>query len=175
VSERRQPKAEGRKPKAEPLDLALRLLAARSRTEAELLRALAARSIPEADRASAVARLRELGYMDDAAVASGRARTLLSQGAAPRLVQQRLLAQGVEAAVARQAAEEAAEGQGERELLEKALERRMRGRAPRDDKERRRLFRALVGKGHRPSLVARVLGLNDGEVQDDAVGTDDAG
>ena len=116
--------------------------------------------VPEGERAEAVARLRELGYMDDMEVARGRARTLLGRGAAPGLAERRPGEQGVGAAQARAAVGEAAQGACEAELLERALRRVLRGRAPAGDKERRRIFRALVAKGHRPSLVAGALGFS---------------
>ena len=150
-----------------PLDRALKLLAVRARTEVELDRALARRGVSQGDRASALARLRELGYMDDALVASGRARSLLGQGVAPRLAEKKLRLQGVQAQVARSAVGEAAEGAGERALVEQSLARRLRGRPVRDEKERRRLFRALLQQGHRASLVAQVLKMQE-EVVDDA-------
>jgi regulatory protein len=163
-----------RKAPATALDRALRLLALKARTEAELDRALKRAGVSDVDRTLALARLRELGYMDDAAVASARARTLLEQGAAPLLVRRRLRAQGVSSGTARAAAEQAAEGASERELLERALEKKLRGRAPRDDKERRRLFRALIGKGHRAVLVAEALRLElDGAEEVDDGGEED--
>src|SRR6266852_3683766 len=112
-------------------------------------KALAKAGVAEAERAEAVARLRELGYMDDLEVARARARTLLGRGAAPRLAERRLGEQGGEAA----------EGATEAELLDRALQKMLRGRAPAGDKERRRAFRALVAKGHCPAQVARALGI----------------
>ena len=53
----------------------------------------------------------------------------------------------------------AEQGASETELLARALHRVLRGRAPAGDKERRRAFRALVAKGHRPSQVAGALGM----------------
>jgi SOS response regulatory protein OraA/RecX len=119
-----------------------------------------------------MARLRELGYMDDAAVAEGRARTLFAAGVAPRLATRRLLSQGVAAPAAKAATEAAAEGADEAALVARAVEKALRGREPRDEKERHRLLRRLVSKGHRPSLVAKALGLD--EVADDDRGTDGA-
>jgi regulatory protein len=147
-----------------PLDRALRLLARRAYTAAEMDVALARKGVSEGERAEAVARLRELGYMDDLEVARARARSLLGRGAAPRLAERRLGEQGVTAAQARAAVSEAAGGATEAELLERALRGSLRGRAPAGDKERRRLFRALVAKGHRPAQVARALGIGwDGD------------
>ena len=147
-----------------PLDRALRLLARRAYTALEMDRALEKAGLPEGERAEAVARLKELGYMDDLEVARARARTLLGRGAAPRFAERRLGEQGVGAAQARAAVGEAAEGATEVELLERALQGILRGRAPAGDKERRRAFRALVAKGHRPAQVARALGIGwDGD------------
>lgn len=144
----------------------------------ELERALQRAGVEAADRASAVARLRELGYMDDAQVAAARARTLLGQGASPRFVQQRLRMQGVAGETAKAATTEAGEGITERQLIERALDKKLRGRVPRDEKERARLYRALAGKGHRPSLVAEALklrldGAEEVEVNGDGDGKDD--
>jgi len=142
------------------VDRALRLLARKARTEKEMHLALEKAGVSEGERAEAVARLRELGYMDDMEVARGRARTLLGRGAAPGLAERRLGEQGVGAAQARAAVVEAAQGASEAELLERALHKMLRGRAPAGDKERRRAFRALVAKGHRPAQVARALGIS---------------
>ena len=147
-----------------PLDRALRLLARKAHTEKEMDLALEKAGVPGRERAEAVARLRELGYMDDLEVARARARTLLGRGAGPRLAERRLGEQGVGAAQARAAVGEAAQGATEVELLERALQKMLHGRAPAGDKERRRAFRALVAKGHRPAQVAGALGISwDGD------------
>jgi regulatory protein len=152
-----------------PLDLAMKLLAVRSRTEQELLRALQRAGVSEAEAKGAVARLRELRYMDDRQVAATRAKSLIDRGEAPRRVLQRLERQGVGRETARTAAEEAREGAGDDELAARALHRKLRGRAPADDREKRRLLGALIAKGHRPGAAARALGIEwDG--QDDGEG-----
>ena len=142
------------------LDRALALLGRKAYTNTEMDEALAKSGVSEEERQSAVARLRELGYINDLEVARVRARALLERGAAPRFVERRLGEQGVGAAQARAAVGEAAQGANETELLARALRKVMRGQAPADDKERRRAFRALVAKGHRPSLVAGTLGFS---------------
>jgi|SRR6266481_2796255 len=141
------------------LDRALRLLARKAYTASEMEKALEKAGVSAKEREGAVARLRELGYMDDLEVARARARTLLGRGAAPRLAERRLGEQGVGAAQARAAVGEAAQGAGEADLLDRALRKVLHGRAPAGDRERRRAFRALVAKGHRPAQVARALGL----------------
>lgn len=150
------------------LDAALKLLAARSRTEAELRKALISREYPPSDVETAVARVRELGYLDDGEVARARARSLLGRGAAPQNAARRLEAQGIAPAQARTAVEGEAGEEGEAGLLERALERRLKGRELDEIEEKQRVFRSLVRKGFRPSAVARRLGLDwDGDDDDE--------
>lgn len=137
---------------------ALKLLAARQRTELELRKALQA--FPAAEVDSALARAKELGYINDRETARARARTRVGQGEAPRLAAKKLAAQGIALGDARGAASEAAEGAGEDELAARALDRRLRGRKqPASEREKLRLLRALIAKGHRPSVAARALGM----------------
>jgi regulatory protein len=144
----------------QPLDAlqkALELLAARQRTELELRKAL--RAFPPAQVDSALARVKELGYINDRETARARARTRVRQGEAPRLAAKKLSAQGIAIGEARAATSEAAEGAGEDELAVRALERKLRGRKPASEREKLRLLRALIAKGHRPSAAARALGM----------------
>jgi regulatory protein len=146
------------------LDKALRLLGGRSRTAAELDRDLERAGHTARDRESALARVKELGYLDDAETARDRARKRVGQGDAPRLAARKLVTQGIGEAEARAAASEAADGAGEVELAARALRQKLRGREPADEREKRRLLRALIAKGHRPSAAARALGMEwDGE------------
>lgn len=150
------------------LSRALRLLGVRQRTARELDAALARAKVPLDERKAALARVRELGYLDDREVARSRARALIGKGNAPRLLARKLAAQGIAPSEARAAAVEAAEGAGEDELAAQALQRRLRGRTPADDREKQRLFRQLVAKGHRPSAVARAIGMElDGDDAED--------
>ena len=140
-------------------DRAVKLLAMRSRTEAELDRAMQRAKIPEEERKSALARLRELGYMDDREVARVRAKNALARGEGPRLTARRLSAQGVAAADARAAIEEARGEADDDQLASAALRKKLKGRAPRDARERQKLLRALIAKGHRPGAAAKALGI----------------
>jgi len=141
------------------LDKALKLLANRARTALELDRALERAGFPVPERESALARVRELGYINDHETARTRARSRVGQGDAPRLAAKRLTAQGIDPPDARRAAAEAAEGVGEDELASRALQRRLRGRQPTSEREKQRLLRALIAKGHRPSAAAKALGI----------------
>jgi len=146
-------------PAATALEKALQLLAVRARTAQELERALARSGFAEPERESALARVRELGYINDRETARARARSRVGRGEAPRLVAKKLAAQGVEEGDARVAAVDAAEGASAEELASLALHRRLKGRQPADEREQRRLFRSLVGKGHSPAAVAKALGI----------------
>src|SRR5438128_2548279 len=131
----------------------------RARTAHELDRALERAKIPETDRKAALARLRELGYMDDREVARFRARRSIERGDGVRLAARRLSAQGVTEADAKAAVAEAKGEADDDELALRALQQRLKGRKPKDDREKQKLLRALIAKGHRPGAAARALGI----------------
>ena len=86
---------------SDPLALALRFLASRSRSEAEVRERLASRGVDAQDIEGALERLRELGYVDDADFAAAviRARTQ-RRARGRRLVAEELQAKGVSEDVA---------------------------------------------------------------------------
>ena len=139
------------------VEKALELLARRSRTALELDRALARARVSADDRKLALARLRELGYMDDRELARSRARTLIERGEGPRLALRRLESQGIAPEDAQAAVAEAKGEATDEALARAALRRRLRGRTPRDAAEQRRLLRWLIAKGHRPATAAKAL------------------
>jgi len=142
--------------------LALRLLAYRARTEAELRTRLAREELGgEAD--GLVAWLRGLGYLDDVALARARARSLTAPGKlGPRGAERRLAAAGVGRDEARRAVAEAlAEVPGGEVARCRLLaERRAAGRplAGLDGRARARLARFLLGRGFSGSAVSAALG-----------------
>jgi regulatory protein len=148
--------------------LALRYLASRARTEAQVRGRLAKAELGEvADEV--IAWLRELRYLDDDAYARARARSLVARGRlGPRAAELRLRAAGLSAEAARGAVAgavlEAGEAGGEPPevaLCRQLATRRLRGADPRtlDDAGRRRLGRFLLGRGFSGSVVSRVLGV----------------
>lgn len=151
--------------------LALRVLAFHARSEAQLRERLA-RAGHEAHAGEVIAWLKRLGYVDDAAYARGRARSLLGSGrGGPRLAERRLLASGIpredaRAAVAAAMAELAELGPGaadELALCRAAAERRLRGEraSSLDPKARARLARHLLARGFGPEVVSRVVRTDD--------------
>jgi regulatory protein len=174
VVRRYEPKKTEEPPRERAHAMALRALAHRPRTEAEI-RARLARAELAAEADETVAWLLRLGYLDDAAYARARARGLLSGGrAGPRLAERRLRAAGIAEVDARAAIRDALEaaggaGEGDPEVaLCRALAtRRARGADPAtlDDKARARLTRWLLGRGFAGGVVARVVGtFEDSEV-----------
>jgi regulatory protein len=155
-------------PLARAKNVALRYLASRARTEAQV-RARLARAELGGEADEVIAWLGRLGYLDDAAYARARARSLVGPGrAGPRLAERRLQAAGIDRGAARAAVAGAlAEaGEGEGEGGEVALCRALAERRARtadlpalEPRERQRLARFLIGRGFSGSAVARVLGL----------------
>ena len=142
-------------------DRAVRLLAARRRSEAELRGALEHQGAPAGEIADAIARVKHLAYLDDRTLAEDRARKLLAQGYAVDLAAQKLAATGFDEPDASAAVRGAAEGATSEELCRRALEVRRKGRnlLTLEGAARRRLARALVARGHDPQIVARLLGV----------------
>lgn len=90
--------------RADPMTIALRFLASRSRSQSEVRRRLASRGVDAENIERVLARLRELGYVNDAdfAAAVTRARTK-GRARGRRLVAEELRAKGVSEDVAEEA------------------------------------------------------------------------
>lgn len=150
--------------------MALRALARRPRSEAEI-RARLARAELAAEADDTVAWLARLGYLDDAAFARARARGLVTGGrAGPRLAERRLRSAGIPEGAAREAVREAlqeatgaAGGSAEVAHCRALAERRARGVpiGELDERARARLARWLLGRGFAGPVVARVVGAFD--------------
>jgi regulatory protein len=160
-------------PLARARAIALRQLAARARTEAQI-RAKLAREELGAEADAVVAWLRGLRYLDDGAYARARARGLVAAGRyGPRQAARRLVQEGIAPGSARAALAEAlCEGgapdpaSAELTLCRALAARRARGRPldALDDRERARLARFLTGRGFSGRAVAAALGVyEDGE------------
>jgi regulatory protein len=144
--------------KRAPVDAVTRavgLLSARERSRAQLEAALRQRGYPDDEVAAAVARVAELGYLDDARVAAERARQGLTEGRSRQGVIARLVAQGVDERVAALAVQAGAEALGHddeaaaRALVEK---RRVTGA---------KAARLLAARGFDEDLIARVVDQRD--------------
>lgn len=157
-------------PLARAKAVALRYLASRARTGAQVRERLARAELGE--QADEVVRwLEGLGYLDDDAWARSRARSLVAPGRlGPRLAERRIEAAGTTPEKAQGAVREAireaggdATGEAKSEVaLCRALAARRAGPAGLaglDDRARGRLSRFLIGRGFSGEAVASVLGV----------------
>ena len=140
--------------------LALTLLSARELSETQLRARLTRRKLDAGDIDTAIARLKEDGTLDDRRVALALAR--LESGIRHRgraRVIQKVRQAGIDADVADDAVREVFEDVDEDALLERALDRRLRGRTPRelDQNQRARVVRALMAQGFRLEAILKKL------------------
>lgn len=146
-----------------------RVLGARGRREAEA--AGADPAAVEADVERVVAELAELGLVDDAAYADGRARALLRRGRSPARVRRALEEDGID----RDGVETALARHGEHDALARAAAVRYakrRGLGPFRDPDRRaerrdRDLRALVRQGFPFPLARRIIDADQIDPRDD--------
>ncbi|MFN0119115.1 MAG: regulatory protein RecX [Blastocatellia bacterium] len=137
---------------------AFRLLAAKPRTIAELRERLGEK--PWTDAAAierVIARLLELGYLNDEDFAAGYTRAKLSaKPLGPRRLRQDLQRKKVDAETAGQAIENAYEGNREEELIDRALARRLRLKGkPQSREEAGKLLDHLLRLGFSYDLAMR--------------------
>ncbi|MGE0040174.1 MAG: regulatory protein RecX [Vicinamibacterales bacterium] len=134
----------------DPYLTALHMLSRRELSVSQLRTRLLKREFAEAEVDEALGRLAAEGAVDDRRVARAAARlesAIRNRGR--RRVLQRVQQLGVSPDVARAAVDEAFEEVDEAALLDRAIERRLKGIAPRDldERGRARVVRAVVGQG----------------------------
>ena len=133
-----------------PFDCSLRVLALRDHSEAELRRKLKEKGYEEPGIEESVARLKELGYLDDARFArlfaSSAIRNGRGYGARLKL---ELARRGVAREIVSEVLAELAEEFGEAEILGELLARRFAGFDPETatEKQRRKVVGYLQRKG----------------------------
>jgi regulatory protein len=139
---------------------ALRLLAARPRSIAELRSRLRERAAEPAHVETVLDDMKRLGFLDDRSFATNRARSLLAGGRlGPRGVVSRLRAKGVNGDTAEKAMKEAMGDTSEDSLAIRALGGRPHGPKA-TEKENARAARFLLSRGFSGSTVTRVLRLD---------------
>lgn len=140
---------------------ALRSLGQRARTETELLRTLAARGTTEEVAQRVVERCRELGYLNDAALASDLAQSPSSRTMGTRLLSNKLRARGVDEADAAAALAEFGDRDAEQARADAvaadAAERARRNGQPLDQVWRRRTGGKLARRGFSTEVVMAAL------------------
>jgi regulatory protein len=159
----------------EAYDRALNLLAFRARSARELHRRLTEKGVPAERADTVIAKLREVGLIDDADFARQLARSKVSGGASRRRLHQELFKRGVARDVADEAVDEVLEDENVDEVA--VAERVARKRLPslaRSDAptRRRRLYAFLARRGHDSETIRevmrRVLGHGDDRIASDA-------
>jgi len=146
-------------PPADPLEVAVRLLAIRARSAAEVRRALLRRGVPAAAVDETLATLTRRGYLDDAAFATAHAQSRgVARRRGPRRVAADLSSLGVPREVAESAVREAFGPGEERRLAEAAAARKWAAlvRQPRAV-ALRRLAAHLSRQGFGPGVIAALL------------------
>lgn len=134
--------------------IALRLLARRDYTTAQIRQRLGRRALPEPDIEAAITRLTRAGLIDDARIAHARARRaaeikLRGQSRARREIE----ALGIAPETARQAVAAVFGELDEEAVLERAIAKRVAG--PITDRAHfRRVYHALLRQGFPPDRVA---------------------
>ena len=142
-------------------DYAVKALGRRMRTEAELRRLMAGRVEPgehgQKVIAAVVARLREYGYLDDAAYAETYTRLRKeNEKLGQRRVRQSLQQKGVAADLIAETVEARYSNTDEETLARAHLERK-RIRKPENEKETARVMRRLVAAGFSPGVIYKIL------------------
>jgi regulatory protein len=147
---------------------ALKMLARRELSEAQVRQRLGRRGHATDEIDAAIEKLRAERALDDERVAETIARTQSHvRGRGRFRVRQEIEAAGIGRAVADRAVNEAFKEVDSSALLEAAIARRLRGRTgPVDDREFRRLFRYLVGQGFESDRVLRALKARLGRAPD---------
>jgi regulatory protein len=148
---------------AEPAlyDHAVKALGRRMRTESELRRLMQLRAEPgergQADVKAVMARLREHGYLNDAAFAETYTRLRVeNEKLGQRKVRQKLAEKGVPSGIAQKAVEARYSGTDEEALARAHLERKGI-RKPENEKETARVVRRLASAGFSTGVIYRIL------------------
>ena len=146
--------------------VALDYIAYQARTEQEVRRKLARKGFPEHVADEAVARMAELGYLDDAAYARAYARGRLEgRGHGPQRIRNDLRKRGVAPGVIEAALDELVEQDDLRETALRHGRKRWRRLASEPDtyKRRRKLADFLVRRGYDFDLIREVTDLLEAE------------
>jgi regulatory protein len=138
---------------------ALKMLARRELSEAQIRQRLVRRGHETADIEDAITRLKDERAIDDARVAGAIARTETSVRRHGRLrVAQQLARAGIAKSTARVAITETFEGVNDEALLQQALNRRLKNERPiADQREFQRLYRFLIAQGFESEKVLEAL------------------
>jgi len=141
--------------------VALTLLSARELSESQIRARLKRREIPDSEADDAISRLKRDGTLNDRRVALAIARMESSIKHRGRTrVLQKIRQAGIDGDIAEDAVREVFEEVNEGDLLDRAMERRLRGAAVADldERGRARIARGLAGQGFSLDAIFKRLG-----------------
>jgi len=141
--------------------VALTLLSARELSESQIRARLKRREIPDSEADEAISRLKRDGTLNDRRVARAIARMESSIKHRGRTrVLQKIRQAGIDGDIAEDAVREVFEEVNEGDLLDRAMERRLRGAAVADldERGRARIARGLAGQGFSLDAIFKRLG-----------------
>jgi len=145
---------------ADAYTVALTLLSARELSESQIRSRLKRRKFDADDIDSAVSRLKDNRTLNDrrVALAIARMESSIKRRGRARVIQ-KIRQAGIDGDTADDAVREVFEDVDESDLLDQALERKLRGKTVKelDDKGRARIMRALVGQGFSFEAVMKRL------------------
>lgn len=138
---------------------ALRLLARRSRSRAEIRRYLKTKGFDHTTIETVLGQLERQGYVDDAAHARAYAEQLVARGrSGPRAIYAKLRQRGVAAEVAAAATDEAISGADQEAMAQRLAEKRLQALTGLDvHTKRRRLYGFLARRGFAPDTISGIL------------------
>jgi regulatory protein len=143
--------------------VALTMLSRRELSEAQVRARLARKEFPDDDIEAAVERLRQDGTLNDrrVALAAARLESAVRHRGRSRVIQ-KLRTLGIDGDIAEAAVNEVFEEVDESALLDRALERRLRGQELKDldERGRARIVRGLAGQGFSIDAILRRLRAN---------------
>ncbi|HEV7680898.1 MAG TPA: regulatory protein RecX [Pyrinomonadaceae bacterium] len=158
--------------RARAFQRAVKLLAAKPRSIAELRERLAERCSSKTVIETVIARLREYGYLDDERYALGYATSKVrQQPIGRRRLELSLAKRKVDRAVADEALDQVFAETPEEELLDRALQKRIRLRGrPKTREDAKKLFDHLLRQGFPFELVSeKVRAVSKADVEDDVL------
>ena len=140
--------------KARALDRAMRMLAARARSEQEIVDRLAKAGYDERVIAETMAKLADYHFTDDEAFAAGWAASRARKGLGPYRIARELREKGID----RETAEAVMEDFDEDAALESATALALKHLRKGDDRAKRRAHDALLRRGFSYDMVRKALG-----------------
>ncbi len=140
------------------LQLALRYLSYRPRSELEVKKYLGQKGCEPQVSDTVIAKLRSLNYIDDVSFAQIWARSRLeSRGYGPRRVEQELRIKGIAANVIKETLRQSLQQTSEPESARKLLTKRFGGASLQDAKSQRRAVALLLRRGFSSKVIFDLL------------------